>query len=155
MKPHNAFVACLLLLAWPAGLRAHDMLLEVVPVDTAWLEGSLRYSDDAPAEGNYVRIADLSDNRFSEIATTTNAGGRFRVAGVAGHRYAVTAEGDEGHSITVEVTLAPAAGGDTATETGIPVYVILAAVLLLSLIPARLLRRDRNEPNEPNESAGR
>ena len=143
MKLRSIVLGSLLYLAWPAGVGAHDILLEVAPVDSAWLEGYLRYSDDAPAAGNYVRITDISDDRFSEIATTTDAGGGFRVAGVAGHRYAVTAEGDEGHSVTVEVTLAPARGGDGTSESGVPVYVVLAAVLLLSLIPARLLRRDR------------
>lgn len=142
MRPGTLIAAFLLSLAWPAGAGAHDILLEVVPVDSAWLEGTLRYSDEAPAAGNFVRITNLSDERFSELATTTDAAGEFRVAGVPGHRYAVTAEGAEGHSIAVEVTLAPAGAGYPGGESGIPVYVILAAVLLLSLIPARLLRRD-------------
>lgn len=149
MKLRSLVLSFLVYLAWPAGAGAHDILLDVAPVDSAWLEGHLRYSDDAPAAGNYVRITDVSDDRFSEIATTTDAGGRFRVAGVAGHRYAVTAEGSEGHSVTVEVTLAPARGGGEAAESGVPVYVILAALLLLSLIPARLLRRDRGGNADP------
>lgn len=148
MTFRNVLLGLLLYLSWPGGAGAHDILLEVTPVDSAWLEGTLRYSDAAPAAGNYVSIADLSDDRFSEVATTTSADGGFRVAGVAGHRYSVTAEGDEGHSITVEVALAPSAGDGGGGESGIPVYVILAAILLLSLIPARLLRSDRAEPPE-------
>lgn len=146
MKRRRVALACLLSLAWPTVAGAHDILLEVTPARNAWLEGSLRYSDDAPAAGNFVRIVDLSDARFSEIATTTNADGGFRVAGIPGHRYAVTAEGDEGHSVTVEVALSTAAGGAETSESGVPVYIVLAAILLLSLIPARLLRRDRGEP---------
>ncbi|MFV0276627.1 MAG: hypothetical protein ACK5HY_05510 [Parahaliea sp.] len=137
-------VACGLLFV-SIGAATHDLDLRVQVVDGVQLEGQLVYSDGGPAGGNYIRVQDLVDKRYSTLALQTGEDGSFRLAGTPGHRYAVTAEGDEGHSMTVEITLAqstPLALHHDEEDGGhVPVYLIIGALLLLSLIPARLLRK--------------
>ena len=111
---------------------AHDLDL-VLRADQRELSGQLRYSDDTPAGGNFVRVSNLSDPDIAVLALQTDAEGRFRLTAVPGHRYEVTVEGDEGHSTASRIEL--------PGRSWPPVYMILGLLLLLSLLPAWWLQR--------------
>lgn len=132
-----------LLTPWSPLASAHGMDLQARPASTpaGWvIEGLLSYSDQSPAEGNYIRIENLDDPQYPALALQTDAGGRFQLPALAGKRYRITAQGDEGHSTQVELLVAPPAESE-AEEGGWPIYLVIAAFLLASLVPAHLLRR--------------
>ncbi|MFV0476712.1 MAG: hypothetical protein ACK5ME_02625 [Parahaliea sp.] len=104
------------------------------------LTGQLVYSDGAPADGNYIRVQNLSDSAFSTLALKTNKQGNFQLALTPGHRYAITADGDEGHSITVKINTDTDEHRQNEESRQPPIYLIIASLLLLSLIPAYFLR---------------
>lgn len=124
-------LALVLLLAGGHPARAHDIDLELRSEGSV-LVGELRYSDQSAAQGNYVQIENLSDPRFTPLALQTGPGGRFQLAATPGHRYEVTVDGDEGHRISARIDM-PAWRP--------PVYLIIGALLLLSLPLAWWLQR--------------
>ncbi|MBX3706802.1 MAG: hypothetical protein KF911_09195 [Pseudomonadales bacterium] len=123
---------------------AHEMTLDLHVLEGTQVAGTLAYSDGSAAGGSYLEVQDLTDARMSPITVETREDGSFRVAGVRGHRYAFTVHGDEGHAMTVEVALEPSGTGGAGpndTRNGWPpVYIVIGSLLLLSLLPARLLR---------------
>jgi hypothetical protein len=129
----------ILLLAFTA--RAHDIALDVRWAADGALEGQLTYSDEKAAEGNYVRVAVNGDPGFATIALQTDAQGRFRLPLRPDLAYEIEASGEEGHRITAAVGPRGRASTPDAISGGIPVYVWLGAVLLLSLPLAWRLRR--------------
>lgn len=118
---------------------AHGMDLKVQAIGPAVMEGTLRFSDGSGAGDQYIQLQNLSDPSFSTLALQTDAEGKFMLAGVPEHRYRITAEGDEGHSVSVELVVkAPKQAGDENSWP--PLYLIIVGALLLSLIPAYKLR---------------
>lgn len=118
---------------------AHGMDLKVHLIGPAVMEGTLRFSDGSGAGDQYIQLQNLSDPSFSPLALQTDAEGKFVFAGVPEHRYRIAAEGDEGHSVSVELVLkAPKQTGDDNSWP--PLYLLVAGALLLSLIPAYKLR---------------
>lgn len=125
-----------------APVSAHDMDLQLRWLPDGAMEGRLVYSDDAPAAGNFIQVSVADDPTFSPLALQTGEQGTFRVALQPWRRYTVTAEGDEGHRLTVQTGRAerPLQEGETDDSSWPPVYLILAALLLLSLPLSRRLR---------------
>ena len=119
---------------------AHDIDLNVQVISPSVMQGALSFSDEGSALGQYIRIENLTDTRISELALQTDEDGRFIVAGIAGHRYRITAEGDEGHTVSVDVDLQLSAPHKSGTNWP-PLYLMIGALLVLSLIPARWLRK--------------
>jgi len=133
-------VCCLALLgiALSAPAAAHELALQLRRSADGIVEGRLSYSDASAAAGNYVRVAALDDPSLATLALQTDDDGRFRLPLAPGRRYAITAEGEEGHRVTVEI-----GGAADPPPTGRrwpPVYLVLGALLLLSLPLARRLR---------------
>lgn len=135
-----------LLAGWSEAV-AHAMNLQVAVERGGYLQGSLSYSDGTPAAGDYITVVNETDPTVTELGLQTDAGGQFRLTAVPGHRYRLTATGEEGHRIRTEVTLPAAPGGGiggppvSGDRRWPPVYVVVGSLMLLSLIPARLLRR--------------
>ncbi len=120
---------------------AHEMDLHLHVKGPHTIAGKLQYSDKSASAGEFIRVANVTDPSFSEFALQTDKAGEFVFAGVTSHTYAVTALGQEGHTVTVNIKLATAQPGQTTG--GIPLYFILTAFLVLSMIPAYFLRADR------------
>lgn len=102
-------LAALVALLLAAGAGAHGIVLEVAHGDGPVIAGAVRYTDDSPSARTLIRIEDLTDDSLSMILLRTDEDGAFAVPGLPGHRYAVTADGDEGHQQTQQVEL-PGAG---------------------------------------------
>jgi hypothetical protein len=123
-----------------AHAAAHDMALDVRWAAEGVLEGQLIYSDSNPADGNYIRIDVPDDPSLSSLALQTDAQGSFRLPLQPGRAYAISADGEEGHRITVAIG-APEHQPVVPAASGPPIYLVLAALLLLSLPLAWRLRR--------------
>lgn len=131
--------AALLWLALSAPAAAHDLALQLRRGADGIVEGRLSYSDDRPAAGSYLQVRAPDDPSLATLALQTDEDGRFRVPLAPRRRYAITAEGEEGHRVTVEIGGA-AADPSAAGGRWPPVYLVLGALLLLSLPLARRLR---------------
>lgn len=140
MTLRNLCIVVAGLLAAAPGL-AHEFDLRVRALDGQRLQGQLTYSDGSPSSEHFILVADLTDPGMSEMALQTGADGSFLVPGLAGHRYAISAEGDEGHATTVEIVLAGHTQEQDGTSGWPPIYLIIGALMLLSLLPARWLRK--------------
>lgn len=134
----KTWLSSLVLSLWLAPTQAHEIALQLRVENSHTLVGELRYSDRNDSSGDYIRIANLTDSSYSDVALQTDANGQFRFGGIPLHEYAVTAMGQEGHSTTVNITLAVAPS--PAEDGGIPIYLWLAGLLLLSLIPAHFAK---------------
>lgn len=124
-------LAVLLLLS-AASVSAQDLRLDVL-ADGVLVFGVLSNADGSPAGNLPVQIA-LNDNPQTPVASVqTDAVGIFSWTGAAQTRYAVSAGGSTASVTTGEAPPQPFQWP--------PIYITLGALLLLSLIPARLLRR--------------
>lgn len=147
MRP-QLLAAAVLLALWGTLAGAHGMHLEAQAASTpdGWIiRGQLSYTDQSPAAGNYIRVEQLGDKPPPTLALQTGDNGHFQLPALAGHRYRVTAQGDEGHTTTVEVLVAPTTAPEAEEEKdkdGWPIYLVIAALLLASLVPAHFLRRE-------------
>lgn len=137
--------ACLLLgIVAGSGAVAHDMALDARWTDDGVLEGQLTYSDASAAQGNYIRVAVRGDSRFTPMALQTSGAGTFRVPLQAGYAYTISADGDEGHQMSIVVGAYSPVSTASAAGVGPPIYLVLAALLLLSLPLAWRLKRREN-----------
>lgn len=130
MSTRIAFTLMLLLCS--AGVSAQEVRLDVL-ADGVLVFGVASQTDGAPAGNLPVEIA-LADFPQSPVASMqTDAVGIFSWTGAAQTSYAVSASGT-----TVIVTTGEAPPQPFQWP---PIYITLGTLLLLSLIPARLLRR--------------
>jgi hypothetical protein len=130
---------------------AHGLLMKLSPEGGA-VAGQLYYSNGTRAAGEWIEVTDLDEPAAQARTLQADGEGLFSFEGVRGHRYRVVALGEEGHTIEMEVTLAPGeraqlaeASGHEASDDGYPAWAIIGGILALSGIPALVLRR-RNQP---------
>ncbi len=129
---------------------AHGLLVSVHGEGSSVI-GTVYYSDGALAVGEFVQLIDADAPAESPRSTTADGDGNFRFDGATvGHRYRVIAEGEEGHVTEMELVLAEGAkarlndaDGAPAEEEGLPAWLVIGGLLLLSLVPAFLLRRKK------------
>jgi len=120
------------LLLGAASVSAQDLRLDVL-VDGTLVFGVISQADGSPAGNLPVSIA-RSDNAGAEVAQVqTDAVGVFSWNAEAQTAYTVSAGG-------VSASVTTGAAPPQPFEWP-PIYITLGALLLLSLIPARLLRR--------------
>ncbi len=125
-------VCAMVLLLGAAGLNAQELRLDVL-ADGTLVFGIVSQADGSPAGNLPVRIA-RSDNAGVEVAQVqTDAVGVFSWTGEPETDYILSAGGV---SASVTTGVAPPQAFEWP-----PIYITLGALLLLSLIPARLLRR--------------
>lgn len=136
INPRHALgILCLLLLtnghAWAQAPRM-DLLSDGVMVI-----GIVTRADGSPAANQAVMVENLSDTvNAAQVLMTDEAGVFvFSGAGLSDYRANVVINGAIG-SATVTTGEAPPPSWEWP-----PIYVTLAILMLLSLIPARLLRR--------------
>jgi len=125
-------VLVMLLLLSAASVSAQEVRLDVL-ADGVLVFGVVNHADGSPAGNLPVQIA-LNSNPQAPVASVqTDAVGIFSWTGTAQTDYQIRA-GDT----TARVTTGEAPPQPFQWP---PIYITLGALLLLSLIPARLLRR--------------
>lgn len=139
--------ACLIALLCLPGLAiAHGLLLDAEHRG-AQITGTVYYSNGELAVRQPVELLDLSTANAAPVAGETDDSGNFSFAVTPDHRYRVSAYGDEGHSVAVDIeanakpTLVE---NETLAEEASwppPAWAVIGAILLASLIPIALSRR--------------
>jgi len=149
-KSPRAFAAVLglMLLLVAAAASAHGLLVSVRG-DGATVSGKVYYSNGTPGLGEWVQLIDLSHPAMPPQGVNAGTDGSFRFAGIPGRRYRIVVAGEEGHSVTSELSLTDGARGrfidkDAPAKQGWttpPAWLVIGGLLLLSIIPAVWLRR--------------
>jgi len=141
---HSCILAlAALTVASPAA--AHGLLLSATGEQNA-IVGRVSYSDGTPGAGEFIELRDLATSPPRSKSCTADAAGGFRFPAQAGHRYALVAHGEEGHSTEVRLTLAPGARGQSVGESrsiangdelgGFRALLIIAALLATFVLVA-------------------
>lgn len=158
-RRNGAVISLVLWAAMAPVALAHGLLISVRG-EGAQVTGKIYYSNGQAGAGEWVQLFDLTEPGAKPLAMASSPDGSFRFAGAAGHRYRVTASGDEGHVVDSEITLAPGARGrfverqsDVAAIGGggfkaPPAWALLGGLLALSMIPA-LWWRSRSQASPP------
>ncbi len=147
-KTLTLFTVGMLMLLLAAPALAHGLLVKVRGEDNA-ISGTVYYSNGTPGAGEWVQLTDLTHPTVPPQGINAGPDGSFRFVGVPGRQYRVVVQGDEGHSVTSELTLAAGARGQfvdddaptTSSWTTPPAWLVIGGLLLLSIIPAVWLRR--------------
>lgn len=129
-------MAFVLFLTTATQVQAHGMEI-VLTSNGDQLSGQVIYSNGQPGVGDFINIVNMSDPSLAPLTATTGAEGRFAVTGIVGHEYVITAHGEEGHTVETQTVLGAAS---EFRGIGIPFYVIVGILLLLSILPARYLK---------------
>lgn len=150
MRAQKGWIGALLLMlsGWAA---AHGLLVRAES-DGPRVTGTVYYTDGTVAADEYIelrRAHDADPALPPTDSTQTDSDGRFILSGNPGEAYHLIAFGEEGHSTTLALTLEAGARArliDEAAEgddAGLPAWMVLGGLLLLSLIPAFWLRYTR------------
>lgn len=150
MRKIKPMCAGLLLSLVSLAVHAHGLLVSVKGEGSS-IVGTVYYSDGALAVGEFVQLIDT--DAPSEPPRTGNADsdGRFRFDdATVGHRYRIIVEGEEGHVTEMELLLAEGekarlndADGAAEDEGGFPAWLVIGGLLVLSAIPAYLLKKKK------------
>lgn len=130
----------------PGFLFAHGLLLDAKS-DGVTIEGVVYYSNGEFVVHESVELRDLTSGSVVG-AVQTDGAGRFEFPVDAGQRYRISAYGEEGHSVDIEldaqIDARPKLVEDDAVEQTSakvpPAWVVIGGVLLLSLVPAAVRR---------------
>lgn len=146
------FAAATIMLAASTPAFAHGLLMKVAAQGKE-IAGELYFSNGQRAGGVWVELFDAANKTTPVVTVQTRPDGTFRLPGQSGRSYEVRATGEEGHGISVTITLdgnqargamiedqlAPA---DAPSE--LPAWAVVGGLLLLSTLPALWLRRRRS-----------
>lgn len=150
-RPGNAvvrnLVACVFLLLPCLGF-AHGLLLDARHVGDH-IEGTVYYSNGDLAVREAVELLDLSVANAAAVGAETDDAGKFKFPVVPGRRYRISAYGDEGHGVDVEIEAVADARpqlieSDAAAEEQSwlpPAWAVIGLLLLASVVPVVLARR--------------
>ena len=135
-------------LCLPALVNAHGLLLDA-DSDGGKITGTVYYSNGELAVHEPVELLDLTADKAMPIAGETDAAGKFSFPVTANHRYRVSAYGEEGHGVDVELVAAPHAkptlvDDDAAVEERSwmpPAWAVIGVLLLASMVPILISRR--------------
>ena len=140
----------LMLLATPMAAHAHGLLLDA-DSDGQVITGRVYYTNGDIAVREPIALLDLSTPAAAPVAAKTDDDGRFSYPVITGHRYHVSAYGEEGHSVDVEINaIAKARPTLVETETSAkedsslpPAWAVIGGLLMLSLAPIAFRRLKR------------
>lgn len=152
-RAHRALarVACIgtaLLVGAAPSVRAHGLLMDAES-EGSTIRGALYYTNGELAVHESVELLDLSIADSKAVPSKTDDEGRFSFAAIADHRYRVSAYGDEGHNVEIEL-VATADAKPTLVESDVagdegarlpPAWAVIGGVLALSTVPVLLTRR--------------
>lgn len=127
---------------------AHGLLIDAES-DGNTISGRLYYTNGDLAVGESVAMLDLTTPVSEAVVQTTDHDARFAFPVTRSHRYRVTAYGDEGHTVEIELVAAARAKPtfvekETTADEGValpPAWALLGGLLLLSLVPATMWKR--------------
>jgi hypothetical protein len=142
-------------LMFPGVSLPHGLLLDAES-DGTTITGVVYYTNGDLAVQESVELLDLTTPNASPSSSKTDGDGRFRFPAEASHRYRVSAYGEEGHSVDVEleatmdarpklVEPTQAAEADSWTP---PAWAVIGGLLILSLVPA-VFRSSRKPASAP------
>jgi hypothetical protein len=143
----RCFLAATIASFLPLLAVAHGLLLDAESKgDTIF--GSAYYSNGEKAVNESIALLDITEPGSAAINARTDAAGDFTFQVTASHRYRLTVYGDEGHSVEIELTagteatprLIDADAEPNAEFSPPPAWAIVGGLLLLSLVPALVLR---------------
>jgi hypothetical protein len=135
------------LLIFPLAANAHGLLLDA-DTDGQVITGRVYYTNGDIAVGESLELRDLSTVSSAPVPSKTDGNGTFSFPVTAGHRYRVSAYGEEGHTVDVEID-AVAKARPTLVETDTsakeeslmpPAWAVVGGLLVLSLVPVLLKR---------------
>lgn len=141
-------IVCVLLVL-PSLAVAHGLLLDARHVGDH-IEGTVYYSNGELAVRETVELTDLSTPNATAVVAETDDAGKFKFPAVSGHRYRISAYGDEGHSVDVEIeAVADARPRLIESEAAAseerswlpPAWAVIGLLLLASMVPVVLARR--------------
>ena len=139
----GVFAAALLAGAAPAS--AHGLLM-TANADGASVAGRVYYSDGTSGADQSVELRDLTQPGSKPLWINTDAQGAYRFAVTPGHRYAVVAHGEEGHTTEMQLTVGSGEHGrlvDQPTTSGAwppPAWAVIGGLLLISALAALVIR---------------
>ncbi len=137
-----------LVLLLPNLAFAHGLLLDARHVGDH-IEGTVYYSNGDLAVREAVELLDLSTANATPVAAETDDAGEFKFPAVSGHRYRISAYGDEGHGVEVELeAVADARPRLIENEAAAdehswlpPAWAVIGFLLLASMVPVVHARR--------------
>lgn len=155
----SLWVAAAILLCAPGISAAHGLLLDAGS-DGAKITGVVYYSNGDLAVRESVELLDLTTPGASPVPAQTDDGGKFSFSAVAGHRYRVSAYGEEGHSVEIELdarvdarpTLVEAEDAGGTPFWPPPAWAVIGGILLLSLIPPLIKRASARAESTPGDN---
>jgi hypothetical protein len=136
------------LLCLPALATAHGLLLDAEHHGDQ-IAGTVYYSTGELAVHEAVELLELSTANAAPIAAVTDDMGKFGFKVTENHRYRISAFGDEGHSVSVDLE-AVANAKPTSVENQMltpesswlpPAWAIIGGILLASLVSMLVSRR--------------
>ncbi|MDQ3039041.1 MAG: carboxypeptidase-like regulatory domain-containing protein [Pseudomonadota bacterium] len=147
-KPLTLLTMGMWMLLLTASAFAHGLLVKVRGEGNT-VSGTVYYSNGTPGAGEWVQLTDLSHPAMPPQGVNAGPDGSFRFVGIQERRYRIVVAGEEGHSVTSELTLTEGARGQFVDDdapakrgwTTPPAWLVIGGLLLLSIIPAVWLRR--------------
>lgn len=140
------------LLLLPMAADAHGLLLDA-DTDGQVITGRVYYTNGDIAVGESLELRDLSAPDPAVVPGKTDNDGKFTFPVTAGHHYRVSAYGEEGHSVDIEIdAVAKARPQFVETETSAkedsslpPAWAVIGGLLVLSLVPVGIRRLRKAE----------
>lgn len=126
---------------------AHGLLLKL-DAEGAHVRGTAYFTNGDVAADEWVEWIDLDATDTTPVGHQSDAEGRFEFDGRQGHRYRVRAYAEEGHTVELELTLAPDSRPKLVDEAGEtinpwwppPAWMVIGGLLLASIPFARFHR---------------
>lgn len=134
-----------LVLAAASPASAHGLLM-TANAEGAAVTGRVYYSDGTSGADQSIELRDLTRPEAQPVWLNTDDQGAYRFAATPGHRYAVVAHGEEGHTTEMQLTVGAGEHGrlvdqPEADEGGLPpAWAVIGGALLLSAVVALGLR---------------
>lgn len=135
------------LLCLPAFALAHGLLLDAEHRGDQ-IVGTVYYSNGDLAVRESVELLDLSTPNATALTAQTDDSGKFSFDVTGNHRYRISAYGEEGHGVTVDLEAVANAKPElvehevAAHESSWlpPAWAVVGGILLASLVPVLISR---------------
>ena len=137
-----------LMLVAPLLADAHGLLLDA-DTDGRTISGRLYYSNGELAINESIALLDLTARGAKPEYTRTDQDAKFVFRVEASHRYRVSAYGEEGHTVEIELTAEASAKAELVDNDAVadepswlpPAWALIGGLLLVSLAPAALRKQ--------------
>ncbi len=137
-----------LMLVAPLLADAHGLLLDA-DTDGRTISGRLYYSNGELAINESIALLDLTARGAKPEYTRTDQDAKFVFPVEASHRYRVSAYGEEGHTVEIELTAEASAKAELVDNDAVadepswlpPAWALIGGLLLVSLAPAALRKQ--------------